>query len=211
MPVQLIIDGNGITDILAQVHQLADATGRNPALVQHMVPNHVIAETTDDMFGANNAVAKRLEKAADAKLSREEQDVAVEEMIAAGAKDIRYEQLTKGRQRAVDDGIAANEAADRLRVDGVAANEAAKPDDQDEFEDMFATDDAPVEVVTYEMIRNLMAEKAKDENGDAIQGMLVKIQHVITSHVAKGEKITIRNIPEDKLATVYAELKALEA
>lgn len=203
MAVQLIIDGNGVTDILAQVHQLADATGRNQAPVQqlNLCSSSGSANVTDDMFSANNAVAK---KAADAKLTREEQDVAVEEMIAAGAKDIRYEQLTKGRQRAVDDGIAAKEAAER------SVEQTVEPDDQDEFEDMFATDDAPVEVVTSKMVCDMMAQKAKDENGKPIQEMLVKVHAVISKYVTPGKEVMVRNIPEDKLADVYAELKALE-
>lgn len=212
MGIQLIIDGAHITDVLAQVHTLADAT-RGDAPVGNGVHGGTsgqIGLTGSAPFTTSSSTTKpaaSVEKASDGgkteakkTLTREEQDAAVEEMIAAGEKDARFDQLTKGRQKAVDDGIAAK-AADIET--GAAAD--------DDLGGMFDDDDAPAEVVTAQTVRDLMGTLGKDADGNQIQDNLLKIRDILTKYIPKGEEIKVGNIPEGKLAAAYADMKKLEA
>lgn len=201
MAVQLIIDGEHITDVLAQVHTLANATGAAPVKNEVGATSKPSESTTS---APSKPAPEKSEAATGGKpdkpkpLSREEQDEAVEGMIAVGKKDDRFELLTKGRQKAVDDGIAAK----------------AKKDDApaDDLEDMFGDDDAEEEIeITADTIREMMGKLGKDEDGQPIQENLLKIRAILEKSVPKGEEIKVGKIPADKLKAVYAQLKELEA
>ena len=201
MAVQLIIDGAHITDVLAQVHTLADATRvdapksvtMKEAMASHGVKVEESAPAKAEAPAAVKAEAKKT-------LTREEQDVAVEEMIAAGEKDARFEMLTKGRQKAVDDGIAA-------KVADIETGAA-----EDDLGGMFDDDEPTAEVeVTAQTVRDLMGTLGKDADGNPIQENLLKIRDILTKYVPKGEEIKVGKIPEGKLAAAYADMKKLEA
>jgi len=205
MPVQLIITGEHMTDVFAEVSNFAAAIGveapsKNVAggKTQSTASTPSAASTQAPAKSASTAApsagGKTEVKAEDNKLSREDQDAAVEAMIAAGEKDERYEQLTKGRQKAVDDGIAAKDT----KVDTV--------------DDMFGDDETKTEPeVTAQTIRDMMGALGKDEKGNPVQDNLLKIRDILTKFVTKGAEIKVGNIPADKLNAVYAELKKLEA
>jgi hypothetical protein len=207
MPVQIIVTGEHATDALAELQNLAVAlTGGQEAPAKNVVgatsaPKPTIASAPSTQAPAKSAstAAPASGGATDNKLSREDQDAAVAAMVEAGEKDERYNLLTKGRQKAVDDGIAAK----------VADIETGTPEIVD---DMFGDDETPAApVVTAQTIRDMMGALGKDEKGNSVQDNLLKIRDILTKFVTKGAEIRVGNIPADKLQAVYAELKKLEA
>lgn len=199
MPIQLIITGDHITDVFAEISNFAAAINAKAPVTTPVGACHPELKVDQKLTAS---VKSSVQPTEPAKLSREEQDAAAEEMIEAGEKDARYDLLTKGRQKAVDDGIAAKAAPSK---------EEATDDD---LEDMFGEgDDAPeaAPVVTADTIRDMMGKLGKDEDGNAIQDNLVKIRDILTRFVTKGKEIKVGNIPAEKLPAVYAELKKLEA
>jgi hypothetical protein len=187
MPVQLIISGDHVTDLIAEIHNLAEATGKQTAPVQYEAVVKVEQPTT---ASANVTSVAKTEVT---KLNREEQDNAVEEMITAGQKDARFDMLTKGRQKAVEDGITDKKAV------------------VEETTDLFGDEpEAPAEIINADTIRAMMGKKGKDEDGQPNQDNLLKIRDILTKFVPKGEEIKVGKIPADKLAAVYAELSKLE-
>jgi uncharacterized protein YpuA (DUF1002 family) len=210
MPIQLIITGDHITDVFAEITNFASAIGAPSknvctgvgATKQQNVSTASAPSTQAPAQSTSTAAPVAGGKTADdGKLTREQQDAAVEEMVAAGEKDARYEQLTKGRQKAVDDGIAEKAAP--------AADEKAEEDLNDMFGDDNVEQAAPE--VTSDTIRNMMAKLGKDADGNPVQENLLKIRDILTKFVTKGKEIKVGNIPTEKLATVYAELQKLEA
>lgn len=206
MPIQLIITGDHITDVFAEISNFASAIGGQPAknAVGETKPQTVsTASAPSTQAPAKSASTEAPATGGKTKaLSREEQDAAVEAMIEAGEKNALFDQLTKGRQKAVEDGITAKETA------------SAAGATDDDLEDMFGEgDDAPeaAPVVTADTIRDMMGKLGKDEDGNAIQDNLVKIRDILTRFVTKGKEIKVGNIPAEKLPAVYAELKKLEA
>lgn len=196
MPIQLIITGEHMTDVFAEINNFAAAINAKAPVTTPVGACHPEPKVDQKLTAS---VKSSVQSTEPAKLSREEQDVAVEEMIEVGAKDARYDLLTKGRQRTVDDGIAAK------------AVPVAKVED-DQFDLFEEGDDTPeIEtVVTADTIRDMMGKLGKDEEGNAIQDNLVKIRDILTKFVTKGKEIKVGNIPADKLPAVYAELQKLE-
>ncbi len=82
---------------------------------------------------------------------------------------------------------------------------------QDDFDDMFDddADDTLTKEITGDDIREMMAAKGKDKDGNPIQENLLNIREILTAHVPKGADVKVGNIPADKLASAYAALKAL--
>lgn len=211
MSVQLIIDGNTVTDVLAQVQDLARATGveapsKNVAGATSGQTTSTASAPSNPQNTTSSSTTKQSPSTSTGgetkpkTLTREEQDAAVEEMIANGETDGRFDQLTKGRQKAVNDGIAAKQADIETGSD---AN----------LDDMFGDDDAVEEeiVVTGDTIREMMGKLGKDAKGQPVQENLLKIRDILTRFVPKGEEIKVGKIPEADLPAVYAELKKLEA
>lgn len=208
MPIQLIITGEHITDVFAEISNFANAIGGEKVCTKNAVGATSMPKSSTNFAPSTQAPAQskstatasaggKTEVKADDKLNREEQDAAVSEMIAAGEKDARYEQLTKGRQKAVDDGIAAK---------------AAPAEEVENVDDMFGDDETMKEpVVTAQTIRDMMGALGKDADGNPVQDNLLKIRDILTKFVTKGAEIKVGNIPADKLQSVYAELKKLEA
>ena len=200
MPIQLIITGEHITDIFAEIQGFASAiAGEAPKgskVLATSAVHEAVARGEDVVVApvktAESSAAKK--EAETDKLSRAEQDAAVEEMIEAGAKDARYDLLTKGRQKNVDDGIAQ------------------KSKKEDALDDMFGGDEEELEEeVTSDTVRELMGRLGKDEDGNPVQENLVKIRDILTRFVPKGEEIKVGKIPHNKLKDVVAELRKMEA
>lgn len=205
MPIQLIITGDHMVDVFAEVSNFAYAIGNGTTPEKNVIgvnkpqtastPSAATTTAPKSTSTAAPSAGGKTEAKADDKLSREDQDAAVAAMIDNGEKDERYEQLTKGRQKAVDDGIAAKAAP------------AA-----DSVEDMFGdSEETAAPVVTAQTIRDMMGALGKDEAGNPVQDNLLKIRDILTKFVTKGAEIKVGNIPADKLTAVYAELKKLEA
>lgn len=197
MPIQLIITGDHITDVFAEISNFASAIGEKPARTGQVVNTNPATRNPQPVEEPKAEAPVK----ADNKLNREQQDSAVEEMVVAGVKDERFDLLTKGRQKTVEDALAKKDEP---------VVEAQEVDVSDMFDEGDALPEAEPEV-TADTIRELMAKVGKDENGDPIQDNLVKIQAVLTKFVPKGQAIKVGNIPQDKFASVASELKKLEA
>lgn len=219
MSVQLIIDGNHITDVIAQVQTLAHAlkVGSENAPgtpLGTVTPSKEAGATTSQDATTNSApltlAASQASQESTATqtaggktetaktLSRKEQDEAVKYMINQGEKDDRFDLLTKGRQTEVETALAKlNAAADD------------KKDDAD-LDDMFADDTTGDKVVTREEVSALMAKVGKDEDGSPIQSRLLKIRAILVDNIPEGQEIKVKNLPEDKLASVYALIAKVE-
>jgi hypothetical protein len=201
MSVQLIIDGTHITDVLAQVQQLAAATSGDAPKNEAGANSGVSGSTTS---APSKPAATSTEASATGGktkgLSREEQDAAVEAMVEQGFKDPRFDQLTKGRQTDVEKRLKEKDAAE----------DAGKTDD--DLGGMFDDDDADKpEEVTAQTVRDLMGKLGKDAEGNQNQDNLLKIRDILVKHIPKGEEVKVGKIPEGKLAAVYAEMKKLDA
>lgn len=197
MPVQIIITGDHATDAIAELQNLSYALGG--ADVKQENVSTVSAPSMAPAKSTASTAAPATGGATDNKLSREDQDAAVASMIDNGEKDERYDLLTKGRQKAVDDGIAAK---------------AAPVDDaKEDIDDMFGDDDKTAEepVANADTVRELMGKLGKDADGNPIQENLLKIRDILTKFVTKGKDIKVGNIPEAKFKEVVAELKKIAA
>jgi hypothetical protein len=208
MSIQLIITADFSTDLVAEIQTLAAALG---GTVPAQAPKHEAGATTVQTASTTSAPSQPAETSTEAPvdggktdekktLSRKEQDAAEAEMIAAGAKDARYELLTKGRQNAVDAAIAKAAAAPA---------ETAKDADLD---DMFS-DSAPAAKtgVTRDQVSELMGKIGKDKDGNPIQARLLKIREILVDNIPEGQEIKVRNLPEDKLDAVFALIEKVEA
>lgn len=203
MSVQLIIDGNHITDVISQVQTLAAAlgVGTEPAAPKQAgATNTQTASTTSapSQPAETSTAAPADGGKTEAKtLSRKEQDAAEAEMIAAGAKDARYDLLTKGRQNAVDAAIAK----------AAAAPAETKASTDADLDDMFSDSaSAPPTAVTRDQVSELMAKIGKDKDGNPIQPRLLKIREILVDLIPEGEEIKVKNLPEAKLAEAFEKI-----
>lgn len=200
MPIELKITGNHTTDIAAEIGLLAqifgvggtapagNAVGANsgPVASTTSAPSQPAASTST----AAPATGGKTE--APKTLDRKAQDDAVKEMIAAGAKDARFDQLTKGRQQEIEKALAK-------------PAEAAAPASAD-VDDMF--DDAPAALaVTRDQVSELMGQVCKKPDGTAIQARALKVREILVDRIPEGQDIKVKNLPDDKLAEAYALIK----
>lgn len=195
MSIELKIVGDHVTDIVAEVQNLAGSFGIIGSGLQ-------IAETSpvEMVYPAENKVKYEEKTETKKTLSRKEQDVAVREMIEAGSKDDRFEMLTKGRRNEVEDSL------NRLVF---SSEPEVQTKENDDVDDMFS-DEESVKTVTREEVSALMGKVGKDKTGNPIQARLLKIRAVLVDHIPEGEEIKVRNIPEDKLAVVYSLIEKIE-
>ncbi len=208
MAIELKITVNHATDLAAEVQQLAQIIGVSPSNDQpvktvpcEQAPIEVQYEMTEiSHTGTEPAptVSEKLAKSEkaveDSKkvLNRKEQDEAVTEMIKAGAKDNRFELLTKGRQNEV--------------TEALSKPTPSEPEKGDALDDMFS-DPLPAKIVTREQVAELMAKISKGKDGNPVQERLLKIRAILVDNIPDGEEVKVRNIPEDKLATVYTAIE----
>jgi len=194
MPIQIVITGDHSTDVIAEIQTLATALGVAPKNVAGAT-NTPVASTTSAPSNPAPASTSTAAPATGGKtLDRKAQDEAVKEMIAAGAKDARFDQLTKGRQQEIDKALAKP-----AETTTAAANSDA------DLDDMFGDDSAPAATtVTREQVSALMAKIGKDKDGNPIQPRLLKIREILVDNIPEGQEIKVKSLPEDKLATVYA-------
>lgn len=200
MPIKIEITGNHATDVAAEIQNLAAIFGGGTEKNEAGATSKPSESTTS----APSQPAKSTEapasggKTDDKKtLDRKAQDAAVQEMIAAGAKDDRFEMLTKGRQNEV-------EAALAKKADAPAKAEA-------DLDDMFGDDSAAAATVTREMVSDIMAKVCKNPDGSAIQDRALKVREILVDRIPEGQEIKVKNVPEEKLAEVYDLIKKVGA
>ncbi len=199
MPIEIKITGNHATDVVAEVRNLALIMG--VADINVSTPSQGATEVT---YGNAPAVAPAEIKtetapaSTDKPLTRKEQDEAVKYMINQKEKDDRFEKLTKGRQEEVEAALAkAAEPADEKKADA-------------DLDDMFADDAAePAKVVSRDDVSAMMAKIGKDKDGNPIQDKLLKIRAILVENIPEGNDPKVKNIPEDKLATVYSLIEKI--
>lgn len=213
MPIQIVITGDHVTDAIAEIQQLAQAIN-GPSEVTHTVQLQAGEKLPipTKKPEAKPETATESEAPAPQKLSRKDQDVAVEEMINAGARDERYDLLTKGRQKQVDAGIQkkVDEENQALAEGGNAAEIQDEKSEEAALESMF--DDEPTEApadITADDIRAVMAEKGKGADGESDPDKLVAIRDVLVKHIPEGTEIKVGNIPQEAYAAVHADLQAI--
>lgn len=196
MPIELKITGNHVTDIAAEVQLLAQVFGvggteqpsKNVAGATSTQP----VSTTSAPSTSQPATSTAAPATGGKTLDRKAQDEAVKEMIAAGAKDARFDQLTKGRQQEVEKALTK-------------PAEAAAPAKSD-VDDMF--DDAPAApAVTRDQVSELMGQVCKKPDGTAIQARALKVREILVDRIPEGLDIKVKNLPDDKLAEAYALIK----
>lgn len=201
MPIELKITGNHATDIVAEVQLLAQVFGigteqpsKNVAGETKQQPVSTTSAPSQPAATSTAAPATGGKTEAPKTLDRKGQDEAVKEMIAAGAKDARFDQLTKGRQQEVEEALTK-------------PAEAA-PAKSDDVDDMF--DDAPAAAtttVTRDMISELMGQVCKKPDGTAIQNRALKVREILVDRIPEGMDVKVKNITEDKLAEAYDLIK----
>jgi hypothetical protein len=199
MSVQLIIDGNHITDVIAQVQQLATALGGTVEPSKEAGATTSQTTTTTAAPSQEPSTSSTTQTSSGEKpLTRKEQDEAVKYMINQKEKDDRFEKLTKGRQEEVEAALAkAAEPVDEKKADA-------------DLDDMFADDATETaKVVSREDVSNLMAKIGKDKDGNPIQDKLLKIRAILVENIPEGNDPKVKNIPEDKLATVYSLIEKI--
>jgi len=202
MPIEIKITGNHATDIIAEVQTLATVFG----LIGTASEPKVIVYGTDKTATSIKDVAETISApsqetapaSTDKPLTRKEQDEAVKYMINQKEKDDRFEKLTKGRQEEVEAALAkAAEPADEKKADA-------------DLDDMFADDAAePAKVVSRDDVSAMMAKIGKDKDGNPIQDKLLKIRAILVENIPEGNEPKVKNIPEDKLATVYSLIEKI--
>lgn len=196
MPIELKITGNHATDIVAEVQLLAEVFGIGTAAPKNVVgatskpSESTVSATTSQPAVSTSTEAPATGGKTDAPkaLDRKAQDVAVKEMIAAGAKDARFDQLTKGRQQEVE----------------AALSKPAEPEKSD-VDDMF--DDEPAVTITRDQVSELMGQVCKKPDGTAIQARALKVREILVDRIPEGQDIKVKNLPDDKLAEAYALIK----
>ncbi len=198
MPVQIIITGDHATDAIAELQNLSTAllggTGNvvgAPSKSSESKPSAPSQPATSASTAAPADGGKTETKT----LDRKAQDEAVKEMIAAGAKDARFDQLTKGRQQEVEKALAK------------PAEAAPEKNDEADLDAMFGDDAAkPATKVTREQVSEIMGKVGKDKDGNGIQPRLLKIREILVDLIPDGAEPKVKNIPEDKLAEAYEKI-----
>lgn len=208
MSIELKITGNHATDLVAQINMLSEIFG---GTVVQTFAGLDVSHKPDVVAEPIEIYADKPSKEVESaelpeKLNRKEQDTAVEEMIAAGVKDARYDLLTKSRQNAVNDGLAETEVAAQEEPVEEVVEEAASSDVDYMFEDAPKDNKSP----TREDVSMLMAKIAKDKDGAWLNEKALKVRAVLVENIPLGQDPKVRNIPEDKLGVVYAALKKME-
>lgn len=196
MSVELVIRGNHVTDLLAEVQNLAAAIeGQAAPVKQEPKPEPVQEEKPEPVAEVAPEPAPKEETPK--RLSPRQQDKAVDEMVRKGEADERYDLLTKGRKKVVDQMLAQK------------LNPHQSKEDK-ELESMFGQDEPETDGITIDKIRDFMGEFGSDEEGAAIQENLIKIQGVLRKYVPEGESVRVGAVPEDKYEALFAELQALD-
>lgn len=200
MSIEIKITCNHATDVVAEIKNLALILGVAEVNVE-LAPSQVTAINNDE-FGESAIVTVKKQAVivepatgTDKPLSRKEQDEAVKYMINQGEKDDRFALLTKGRQTEVENAIA--------KLNTVVDD----PSDAN-VDDMFV-DDASEKVVSREDVSVMMAKVGKDEDGHGIREKMLLIRAVLVENIPEGLEPKVKNIPEDKLATVYSLIEKI--
>lgn len=201
MPIELKITVNHATDLAAEVQTLAQIFGA-PVAVQQTAPATTKAPEAEKTPVKTETAPAASGTASEGKktLTRKEQDDATAEMIKNGAKDDRFDLLTKGRQNEVEAALAK-----------AAASAAEEKSDDADLDDMFSDSAPAAKTVTREQVSELMAKVGKDKDGNPIQPRLLKIREILVDLIPEGQEIKVKNLPEDKLAEAFEKIGKVEA
>lgn len=220
MSVQLIIDGLHITDVLAQVQQLASATNGDNSPPFDSSKQERVEVLSQEALEAHNDTAETAIKAPveesaptkSTKLSQREVALAVEEMKSSGEIDDRFELLSKRSQNTIMRHIeekkeSAPTETEENAPEEVEATETPVETTESAIDSMF--DDAPEEkaepTYTVDTLRDTMAKFGKtDKSMNAIRALIEKA-------VPKGQDIKVSNIPADALPALHKSIEALGA
>jgi hypothetical protein len=197
MSVQLIISGDHATDLIAEINNLHSALNPKPAKTSAEKP---VSEAKTEAEPVEEEKSEPAEKPKVApkkkKLTAKEQDAVVEKAIAdGGIEEEDFEALTQKRQKQVTDALEAKPV------------EETSDDSDDDFDGMFDDEPDTGEEVTRDTIREIMAEKGKDDDGNQIQDNLISMQEIFKKFVPEGEKVKVGNVPDEKLPELAAELR----
>lgn len=208
MSVQIIISGDHATDLIAEINNLHKALNPQPAKTSAEKPVSEAKPEAEPVAEEKSEPAEK-PKVAPKKVSLtvKEQEAAVKKMIEAGEIDDEvFQALAQKRQKEVTDALEA----EKLAQDGLEAEiqteEPTKGQD-DDFDDMFDDEPDTGEEVTRDTIREIMAEKGKDDDGNQIQDNLIAMQEIFKKFVPEGEKVKVGNVPDEKLPELAAELR----
>lgn len=215
MSIQLIIEGNHVTDLVSEIQNLATALNGERTVAAApkkakdlpLPKNTELADTVDPEkeVGAGEVVETKPKVAPKKpkKLPAKEQREVVEELIELMEtdKDPRWEQLSATNQNKVTVGIEAK------------SKEDTGEDEDAALADMFDDDDSADadEEITLDTIREFMGSYGKDEDGKPIQDNLIAIRGVLEKFIPKGQDVKIGNVPEGQIADLYNAMKKLEA
>jgi hypothetical protein len=207
MSVQLIIDGNSVTDVIAQVNLLAEATGTGKTVVTAVTKakdlplpkNTELADNVDPESEVKpGGIVETKPKVAPKNLSTKEQKAAVTEMIEAGQKDDRYDRMNATNQKRVDTALAKAEEV---------ADEPEQTDIEEAIEQKVEAENS-VEV-TLDTIREKMSQLGKDGDGNDNRDNLIAIRELLVKYIPEGEDVKISNIPEDQMVNFYESISEL--
>lgn len=195
MSLQLIIQGNHTTDLIAEIQNLAKALSGPSETVPTV---QLDATMPEPPVKTEPHPISEPEEPKTKKLSVKEQDALVEQLIEDEITNgTEFDKLTKARQKKVVDGIEAkNVLAPDADVDSMFDDEPDEPQATKE--------------VTADTIRDLMGKLGKDEAGDPIQDNLIAMRDVLSKFVPKGSDVKIGNVPQEKLGDLYASLNEIE-
>lgn len=198
MPIELKITVNHATDLAAEVANLASifgVGGEAPAAPAQKT-SAPAATTTKAAEAPASGTAPAKAEGDKKTMTRKEQDEATAEMIKNGAKDDRFDLLTKGRQNEVEAALA----------------KAAAPTEKEDadLDDMFSDSAPAAKTVTRDEVSALMAKIGKDKDGNPIQPRLLKIREILVDLIPEGEEIKVKNLPEDKLAEAFDKISKVE-
>lgn len=198
MSIEIKITCNHATDVVAEIKNLALILGVGEINVE-LAPSQQPVRYGVDLTGKESVAfsepVTQTTTGTVKPLSRKEQDEAVKYMINQGEKDDRFALLTKGRQTEIENAIA--------KLNTVVDD----PSDAN-VDDMFV-DDASEKVVSREDVSVMMAKVGKDEDGHGIREKMLLIRAVLVENIPEGLEPKVKNIPEDKLATVYSLIEKI--
>lgn len=221
MAVQLIIDGNHVTDILTQIRQLSDAlSGATRCEDQPREAGHPYGDT-DKIFRAQQEVAepneavnvmeKEIEKfEIPDRLTRGEHEKEANKMIEAGEINIAiYPLLTKVHQKRVAEAIMNKGRTEEAPVEQPSENLFAEPVFEEEEITVVEPVVEPDGTITFDGIRDLLVQKCRNSEGKDDPAKYAAAIKEIKRFVPEGAEAKVGNVPEGKLKELYYALSVI--
>lgn len=207
MPIQLIITGDHTTDVLAEVKALADATGISAPQVHVRTigkpvpapqPVGIDEVTKEKIKKENEAAAESETEEKTKKLGRGDHKREADKMIAAGEKDEKiFPLLSKKQQERVTEALEAvvEEPKEEETIDGLFDDD----DDQEEEKE-----------ITIDDLRSLIESKCRDEDENDLPEAYAAVRQEMRKVIPEDKKISVSNIPQNKIAKLYAAIENID-